>query len=954
MSSGNRKRPPGQQSGWGGKNWRRTQHGIEPGSVGYLFTCDGHEKQAVTEAYNLINRLLDAQDGSAKAEGAKADDAKKVGQMGSVERLAQLIPQPEVADGDDRNNEQFVVRGRLDAFDGRFHGAGRSETPPHRPFAFRGVIDDVSNDPTIPKSSSAGGRGRPVVATVADGGVDGKRVNITIAINIRCRDRNNADDKVAHQAEDAVKQSSPSSHREQPKCNSTQPAQKEPSDIAQQAPNTDVYAQRDLSLEPSAHSLMSEYADGAMQSGSIRDQPQCFNDQEAAKQPSKIDQETAKGDADVTPQPSVYSSTDHIRPRPRSDQLLNGTSGGREFSSPSASRASTSNATDGRSSLSLKSSTKESTATHAAFSSDRTDANHQQKSPSGRRWGSREEPRPPIIPSRNHRLRSTSFQPIPQTSNLASTHRRLSAFAPLIDLASSTFEDVRYIDDADAEQLTLVDGGPHQRWSSATASNGGDGGVFQIPIYHRAKMPRRQSTTGDTSEREVEAGELGGSLADRSSSASSDDDDDNNNNTINKNNNNDHQRDSSPASGQYARRSSPRSKDTFTLSNKNDSPHRIDDEVFEEAPPGADAEVDDGWPTTVDDSAASESDRHLLRNVFDYDKNEVGLLVTPQPNGDTMLQKLWWEDDEDEDEDDEDDEDDSRLVSLPTATTQHPLSVEGVTSEGRLTTEGASVAEEMPAGDLIATSSETARKKGNRMKRSGHMRRSAEATAVDDEEDIADALKRECAESVRPGRRRLLQRPTGAKNTIFVASTAGEDKCEIARRLVKEVQEDGESVCRFLMRILPVEVTCKFYLDDVSKAAAQLISKHFANVDPPPSYAVMYKSRNQDKLSRKDAIDIVTEAVRGVSPLSKVNLADPDKAVIIEATRTIVCMSVVTDFAKLRKYSLQPPSKEGGAGEGKGDKDDKEDKEEEDKEQNDNEEEGDASGDEATDEKADD
>uniref|UniRef100_A0A914XC91 THUMP domain-containing protein n=1 Tax=Plectus sambesii TaxID=2011161 RepID=A0A914XC91_9BILA len=886
--------------------------------------------------------------------------------MGSVERLAQLIPQPEVADGDDRDNEQFVVRGGLDAFDGGFHGAGRSETPPHRPFAFRGVIDDVSNDPTIPKSSSAGGRGRPVVATVADGGVDGKRVNITIAINIRCLDRNNADGKVAHQAEHTAKQSS-SFHRERPKSSNAQPAQKEPFNIFQQALNTDVDAQRDLSPEPSAHSLMSEYADRAMQSASISDQPQCFKDQEAAKQPSKIDQETAKGDADVTPQPSVYPSTDQIRSRPRSDQLLKGTSGGREFSSPSASRASTSNATDGRSSLSLKSSTKEPTATHAAFSSDRTDANHQQKSPSGRRWTSQEEPHPPIIPSRNHRPRSTSFQPVPQIPNLPSSHRRPSASAPPIDLASSTFEDVRYIDDADAEQLTLVDGGPHQRWSSATASNGGDGGVFQVPIYHRAKMPRRQSTTGETSEREVEADELGGSLADRSSSASSDDDDDdNNNNTINKNNNNDHQRGSSPAAGQYARRSSPRSKDTFTLSNKNDSPHRTDDEVFEEASPQVDAEVDDGWPTTVDDSAASESDRHLLRNVFDYDKNEVGLLVTPQPNGDTMLQKLWWEDDEDDEDDDEDDEDDSRLVSLPTANTQHPLNVEGVTSEGWLTTEGASVAEEMPAGDLIATSKETARKKGNRVKQSGHMRRSvgdndelkrlfdsAEAAADDDEEDIADALKRECAESAQPvkGQRRLLQRPTGAKNTLFVNSTAGEDKCKIARRLVEEVQQDGKSICRFLMRIIPVEVTCKFYLDDVSKAAAQLISKHFANTDPPPSYAVMYKSRNQDKLSRKDAIDIVTEAVRGVSPLSKVNLADPDKAVIIEATRTIVCMSVVTDFAKLRKYSLQPPApaKEGGAGEGK---EGKEDKEEEDKEQNDNEEEGDASGDEATDEKA--
>lgn len=94
----------------------------------------------------------------------------------------------------------------------------------------------------------------------------------------------------------------------------------------------------------------------------------------------------------------------------------------------------------------------------------------------------------------------------------------------------------------------------------------------------------------------------------------------------------------------------------------------------------------------------------------------------------------------------------------------------------------------------------------------------------------------------------------------------------------------------------------------------------------------MFKSRNQDKLVRKDAIDIITEAVKGVSPLSKVNLNEPDKAVIIEANRTIVCLSVVTDFAKLRKYSLQLP------GQTKGDEGKKEEKG---KEEKDEEEEGD-------------
>jgi len=191
---------------------------------------------------------------------------------------------------------------------------------------------------------------------------------------------------------------------------------------------------------------------------------------------------------------------------------------------------------------------------------------------------------------------------------------------------------------------------------------------------------------------------------------------------------------------------------------------------------------------------------------------------------------------------------------------------------------------------------------------------SMDSVGADADEDIADTLRRECAEMSAPpsrggGRVRLLkQQPTGVKNCLFIASIGKENIGEIAHAMVKDVIDTGVASCRFLQRVQPVEITCRVSLADMTAAVTTLAEKHFPTNTDPVSFAIVFKSRNNDKLSRTVAIDAAAAAIAAHSPQSKVNLNEPDRVLCIDVVGKTMCLAVVDEYNQMRKYSLHPPA----------------------------------------------
>jgi len=203
-----------------------------------------------------------------------------------------------------------------------------------------------------------------------------------------------------------------------------------------------------------------------------------------------------------------------------------------------------------------------------------------------------------------------------------------------------------------------------------------------------------------------------------------------------------------------------------------------------------------------------------------------------------------------------------------------------------------------------------------------------------DDDDLEAALKEECdaltgrdikpktedgtdtstKESKKIFEKRFVSVDTGVANNIFVALMSDSiDPCALVYSILKDIKSTGQCKSRYIQRLLPIELTCKAYIDDIQKTLMsnqEFMSKHFQpsksdddNADPP-TYAIFYKCRNNNHLTRDDIFRVVNELVLATNPLAKVDLEKPKKAILIEVLQKVACISIVDDYAEFCKFNL--------------------------------------------------
>jgi len=199
--------------------------------------------------------------------------------------------------------------------------------------------------------------------------------------------------------------------------------------------------------------------------------------------------------------------------------------------------------------------------------------------------------------------------------------------------------------------------------------------------------------------------------------------------------------------------------------------------------------------------------------------------------------------------------------------------------------------------------------------------------AKNDDDDLEAALKKECDELTgrgaeggesaskggsKPFQKRFSSLDTGVNNNIFVVSTLADlDPCAAVHSILKDIKETGKCQCRFIQRLLPIDLTCKAYVDDIERtliANNDLLSKHFSPTDDkdaePPTYAVFYKARNNSHMKKEDVYQVVGELIQSINPMAKVDLDKPKKAILIDILQTVACIGIVEDYVEFCKYNL--------------------------------------------------
>ncbi|XP_047342861.1 THUMP domain-containing protein 1 homolog [Vespa velutina] len=175
-----------------------------------------------------------------------------------------------------------------------------------------------------------------------------------------------------------------------------------------------------------------------------------------------------------------------------------------------------------------------------------------------------------------------------------------------------------------------------------------------------------------------------------------------------------------------------------------------------------------------------------------------------------------------------------------------------------------------------------------------------------DEEDISTALSKEInqlkAESEKPiASRRFQVVHTGVKNVVFIKSTLS-NPLELVSHIIKELDRTKQQRSRFLLRLLPIEVVCKAYMNDIRSTASVIFEKYFSQ--EPKTYSIVFNRHSNDNIHREEIINDLAEIIKKKNPGNRANLKNPELAVVVEVIRGICLISVAPDYYKYRKYNL--------------------------------------------------
>ncbi|KAJ8933869.1 hypothetical protein NQ314_013722 [Rhamnusium bicolor] len=159
--------------------------------------------------------------------------------------------------------------------------------------------------------------------------------------------------------------------------------------------------------------------------------------------------------------------------------------------------------------------------------------------------------------------------------------------------------------------------------------------------------------------------------------------------------------------------------------------------------------------------------------------------------------------------------------------------------------------------------------------------------------DIEVELKKELSELRSNKDKRFQLVESGAKNFLFIKTTL-DDPVSLAEKIVSDIEETKSQQTRFLIRLVPIEITCRAHVKDIENAFKPLALKYFK--ESPRTFSIVYNHRNNNSLKKEDVIKVVADAVFEIRADHKVNLKEAEVSIIIEVIKGIALLGVFSDF----------------------------------------------------------
>ncbi|KAK2425859.1 THUMP domain-containing protein [Trifolium repens] len=175
-----------------------------------------------------------------------------------------------------------------------------------------------------------------------------------------------------------------------------------------------------------------------------------------------------------------------------------------------------------------------------------------------------------------------------------------------------------------------------------------------------------------------------------------------------------------------------------------------------------------------------------------------------------------------------------------------------------------------------------------------------------EEKSIDKLIEEELVELRDKSKKRFAKLESGCNGVVFIQMLKKDgDKSpkDIVNRIVTSAASTRKHMSRFILRILPIEVSCYASKEEISKAIQPLVEQYFpVETQNPQKFAVLYEARANTGVDRMEIIDAVAKSIPAPH---KVDLSNPDKTIIVEIARTVCLIGVIEKYKEFSKYNLR-------------------------------------------------
>ncbi|KAK6925569.1 THUMP domain [Dillenia turbinata] len=155
-------------------------------------------------------------------------------------------------------------------------------------------------------------------------------------------------------------------------------------------------------------------------------------------------------------------------------------------------------------------------------------------------------------------------------------------------------------------------------------------------------------------------------------------------------------------------------------------------------------------------------------------------------------------------------------------------------------------------------------------------------------------------------KRRFSSLDSGCNGVVFVQMRKKDmepSTKEIVEHMLTSAASTRKHISRFILRVLPVEVTCYASEEEITRAMKPLVEQYFpVETETACKFAVLYEARANSGIDRMKIINAVAKSIPGPH---KVDLGNPDKTIIVQIVKTICLLGVVEKYKELAKYNLR-------------------------------------------------